>query len=606
MKLHLVPEPQRIRMTGGALHLPDPLPILRTGQHYTPWDRSALMLSNAVRSLLKARAQWVPVNTVRPPAKGAIILHAKSTGPAESYTLSITPGGVRVEGDGAPGLFYGVQTLIQIIRDRGASLPCLFIADRPALAHRGYYLDISRGKVPRMSALKALIDRLAAFKINQFQLYVEHVFEFRFDPEIGRGFGSLTAREVRDLDRYCRQRHIEFVPSLACFGHMGRILSLPKYRALAEVEWPAPDWRRATWPQRLRGATLNPLHPGSKRLLGRMLDEFLPLFSSGLFNMCGDETYDLGKGRNASRAARRGVDRLYLDHVRFLRRLARRHGKRLMFWGDVMLHHPRAIRDIPRDCVVLDWGYSPKTPFEKVGKFLRPGLSAYVCPSVRGYRVVFNDVEEARGNIAGYARAARDLGADGLLNTDWGDMGHFNMLACSYHGLVLGAAMAWNPGGDEGAGFDRAFALQFFGDRTGEVGRLYSKAGSTGISEWPYLISEPRNPAPALAAKARRLVGSIADWRRRFERMKPAAWAQPNDVRELAAACEALRLNARKLILESRRAVPASAWRAFRRDLAAFARRYERVWLARNRPSSLTELQRAFRAAVGRLPGGRP
>jgi hypothetical protein len=531
-------------------------------------------------------------------SRGDVVLRLENHGDQEAYDLVIRPKTIQLVGYGKPGLHYGVQTLIQIFREHGANLPCVTIQDRPAFPHRGFYLDITRGKVPKLSTLKRLVDQLSALKINQLQLYVEHVFDFEFDPDIGAGSDPLTRDEITELDRHCGERFVNLVPSLACFGHMGKVLSLPKNRKLAEIEWPARDWKTATWLQRLHGATIDPQRPASKRLLERMTEDYLPHFSAPFFNMCGDETYDLGR---AARKKPIEVEQLYLDHLVFMRKLAAGHGKRLMFWGDVMLQHRQAIRKIPRDCIALDWGYSPSTCFEKIGEFLRCGLDAYACPSTRGYQVVFNEVEEARGNISGYARTARRLGASGLLTTDWGDLGHFNMLPCSYHGMALGAAMSWNPDSDEGADFDRAFALQFFGDRTGKVHRLYHKAGTTGIAAWPYLISVPGNLSifeEPVVRKTRALRNETAQWAVEFKTMKPACWITRNDLDQLSLACEALQLNAEKIWIEQE--APATEFRRceFAKRLSDFAGRYRNTWLVANKRSSLNELMSAFKKAA--------
>ncbi len=592
MKLHLLPQPQNALLTGGwyALALPlrmDPGPVGR---------QTAERLSQFIQGATKLPCSLAP--------KGNIALDLTSREDDESYKLSIRPRGIRLAGNGDRGLCHGIRTLTQILQQFGSKLPCLDIEDRPAFQNRGIYLDITRGKVPKIETLKRLVDRLSALKINQLQLYVEHVFDFAFDPDIGAGSDPLTARDIRELDRYCREHFVTLVPSLACFGHMGKVLSLPKYRKLAEVEWPARDWKNATWIQRLRGATLNPRLSGSRKLLERMLNDFLPCFSAPLFNMCGDETYDLGRSRAGGNPD--DIARLYLDHLSFIRKLAARHGKRLMFWGDVMLQHRRAIRALPKDCVVLDWGYSPAARFEKIGKFIRCGLDAYACPSTRGYKVVFNEVEEARGNICGYARTAHRLGATGLLTTDWGDMGHFNLLPCSYHGMALGAAMAWNPGANKRDDFDRAFSLQFFGDKSGTAGRLYRKAGTTGLATWPYLIADSEGRLPfdrSAVRKAPRIAAEAAQWASDFRAMKPAAWIEKTDLEQLALACEAIGLNAQRMLIESHERASGSRRREFSKTLNVFSDRYRKAWLAVNRRSSLNELTAAFRKTAAGFSG---
>ncbi|MBN1269597.1 MAG: family 20 glycosylhydrolase [Kiritimatiellae bacterium] len=615
-QFHLLPEPKSVRRLGGALALgAAPRILLET------LDRPLLLAATALAEAMAetgAPASLDRGGRFSRAQKGDVVIRCVPGLGREAYRLAVGPQHVRLEGSDVPGLFYGLQTLSQLVRACGARLPRVVIEDRPAFPHRGYYLDITRGKVPRLGTLKRLANRLAALKINELQLYVEHVFDFRFDPAIAEGVGPITPGEILQLDAYCRDRCIELVPSLACFGHMGRILSLPAYRELAEVEWTAPDWRHATWRDRLRGATLNPRDPRSRKLLRQMTEEFLPLFTADRFNACCDETYDLGRGRSAAVARRRGVDGLYLDHIRFLRSLAQRHGKRLMFWGDVMLQHPRSIRQIPKDCIVLDWGYSPATPFEKAGRFIRCGLDTWVCPSVRGYQVVFNQVEEARANIAGYARAGARLGAKGLLTTDWGDMGHFNMLACALHGMALGAAMAWNPATDEHRYFDRAFSLHVFGDRSGAAAGLFKQLGTTPVASWPLFLADfttaPRDLPSAIAAERAmaRLREALAD----LLTLPPSGWVTRQDLHELVLGCRALLLNAEKaglLHAVSRcRARPGLALRlrlqSYAAELRHFTGHYSRAWLAANKPSSLHELRRAMlhvaRAArhVGQAP----
>ena len=623
MTLHWIPEPQSIRRTGGVARLPAKI-ILALPPDASPNIRRATHdLAAFLRQHLRLRPLLQDLGS--PHGTGfRIELLCASSPDDEAYSLSVQRQLIRVSGHGDPGLFYGIQTLTQLLRQSGTTPPCMTIRDEPAFPHRGFYLDISRGRVPHLSTLKQLIDRLAALKINQLQLYVEHVFDFQFDRSIGAGANPLTANDVQTLDAYCRDRFIQFVPSLACFGHMGKVLSLPAYRGCAEAPWPARDWAHATWLQRLRGATLNPTLPASRRLLSSMLDEFLPLFSSPFFNMCGDETYDLGVSQRAKRRPL-PIPNLYAQLVRFLHDKAASHGKRLMLWGDVLLHYPETIRKLPRDCCVLDWGYSPTTKFEKVKSFLDAGMESLVCPSTRGYRVVFNEVEEARGNIAGYARAAKRCGAAGVLTTDWGDMGHFNMLPCSYHGMALGAAMAWNPRSDEHRGFDAAFSQLFADDPTGCFTLLYTRAGTSGVGEWPSLLRGLRTDAeaPQRAARVKAARSVLQSCTKMATQLRPAGWLTAADISQLRLAVQALELTAARSLIEGAvtakggriDARTAAGLRAHADRLDGFRKHYAAAWLKTCRPSALRELDGAFRhaarharalAASGQLTHGDP
>src|SRR5699024_8016957 len=107
-----------------------------------------------------------------------------------------------------------------IIRQEGAVLPCLEIEDAPEIPNRGYYHDVTRGRIPTLSYLKHLADTLSFYKINQLQLYIEHTYLFEGLSEMWRDDTPLTAADILELDRYCRSLGIDLVPSLSCFGHL--------------------------------------------------------------------------------------------------------------------------------------------------------------------------------------------------------------------------------------------------------------------------------------------------------------------------------------------------------------------------------------------------
>ena len=191
---------------------------------------------------------------------------------SEAFGLFIGPEAVSVEAKGPAGFFHALNSLAEIAARCCDRWPCQRVNDAPDLSVRGLSLDVSRGRVPTLEALFELVDRLAVWRINHLQLYVEHTFDFSFDPAIADGCSPLTTRDIASLDAYCRERFIELVPSLSTFGHMGRILSLPQYRHLAEIEATTP-WEAQSWLERTRGLTLDARNPESRRLLERMLDE---------------------------------------------------------------------------------------------------------------------------------------------------------------------------------------------------------------------------------------------------------------------------------------------------------------------------------------------
>jgi N-acetyl-beta-hexosaminidase len=103
-----------------------------------------------------------------------------SLGP-EAYVLFVSPKEILVAGNSHQGVFYGVQTLRQLIRSNrsGNSIPCLSIIDWPVLKYRGWMDDISRGPIPTVEFLKHEIRTLSEYKLNFLTLYTENVFKLK-------------------------------------------------------------------------------------------------------------------------------------------------------------------------------------------------------------------------------------------------------------------------------------------------------------------------------------------------------------------------------------------------------------------------------------------
>ena len=140
-------------------------------------------------------------------------------------TLTLDPAIARAEGYRLTVAQEGVQTLRQLLQTQGATLPQMVIEDWPDFPARGVMLDISRDNVPTMDTLYDLIDMLASWKVNQFQLYMEHTFAYQQHRQVWQNASPMTAEETLALDAYCRQRNVDLVPNQNSFGHMHRSFS---------------------------------------------------------------------------------------------------------------------------------------------------------------------------------------------------------------------------------------------------------------------------------------------------------------------------------------------------------------------------------------------
>jgi hexosaminidase len=360
----------------------------------------------------------------------------------EGYALTISKTGIEISFRETGGLRAAVATLRQLLREYGRRLPYLRIRDWPDFARRGVMLDISRGRVPKLETLLDLVERLANFKINEFQLYTEHTFAYKKYKSVWQSWGALTGAEIRKLDARCRELGIDLVPNQNSFGHLRYFLEDPRLKKLAEIAQPYEDpsgefVRRPT--------TLAPNHPGTLPFLRGLYDELLPNFSSKLFNIGCDETWDLGRGQSKKLCEQRGKGRVYLDFLKRIHREVSTRNRRMQFWGDIILHHPELIKELPRDVIALNWGYEANHPFEReTKKFAGAKIPIYVCPGTSTWMTMVGKHDNALTNLRAAAKAGKRSGALGYLNTDWGDGGHPQPLAVSWLPFVAGAALSWN------------------------------------------------------------------------------------------------------------------------------------------------------------------
>ena len=347
---------------------------------------------------------------------------------------------------------------------------------------RGYLLDVSRDKVPTLATLKRIVDILERFGYNQFQLYTEHTFAYSRHRAVWKDASPLTAEEIRELDAYCSLKGVELVPNQNSFGHLERWLVHPEYNGLAEL--PQGGAKTPWGTIKKDPTTLCPTDPSALEFLGGLYDELLPNFSSGLFNIGCDETFDLadGRGRSAAAVGEKGAGRVYLEFLEKVAALVRERGKRPMFWGDVILRHPELVPELPKDLIALDWGYEGNHPFmDEARRFRDAGLEFYVCPGTSSWNSLAGRVENMRENMAAAEKAGRIYGAKGFLVTDWGDGGHWQPLAASLPGLVLGGLFATE--GPKAAKMDLEDALNAvmgvpLGGTLLRLGTLYLRGGA--------------------------------------------------------------------------------------------------------------------------------
>lgn len=195
-------------------------------------------------------------NTLRPATgfavpvskdSGEITLELTGSGPSEAYELEISDAGIRITAAGEAGLFYGVQTLIQLfpvdiakatVQSRDWVLPQGKVSDAPDFAYRGSMLDVARHFISKED-VKFYIDQMASMKLNYLHLHLTDDQGWRIEikswpklteiggsSEVGGGKGGFyTQEEYKELVAYAAERYITIVPEIDMPGHTNSALA---------------------------------------------------------------------------------------------------------------------------------------------------------------------------------------------------------------------------------------------------------------------------------------------------------------------------------------------------------------------------------------------
>ncbi|HVM07561.1 MAG TPA: family 20 glycosylhydrolase [Acidimicrobiales bacterium] len=381
--------------------------------------------------------------------------------PPQGYRLIVRDDGTsEIDAADDAGRFYAEQTLRQL----GPSPRPTVIEDWPDVLVRGVMLDVSRDKVPTMTTLFGLVDRLSSLKINHLQLYMEHTFAYDGHDEVWAAASPFTPDEIRDLDAHCKTRYVELSANQNCLGHMERWLKFDRYRPLAI----RPDgWTDARGRTR-QPTTLDPAKPQSLELVRELLGQLLPNFTSPRVNVGLDEPWELADERFGE----------YLDYIRALRAAPELDGREMLMWGDIVAQHPERAKELPDGVTIAEWGYEADHPFDaRAASLAGFGLPFWVCPGTSSWNTVVGRWTNMRDNCTSAARAAVRHGAGGYLVTDWGDNGHLQYLPFSAPGFATAAAMSWCAETNQNLDLEAALSAHVTLDASGEIAAAMHELG---------------------------------------------------------------------------------------------------------------------------------
>ena len=377
----------------------------------------------------------------------------RSGGDAESYSLDVSPTEVSIASHGAAGRFYGFVTLAQLARKTGAvwRIPCVRITDTPALRWRILSDDVSRGPLPTMRYFKERIRTIAAFKMNGYSPYMEHVFVDPHHP-LAAPLDGITPAELRSLAAYAERFHVAFIPEQQTFAHMHGVLRWEENAPLAELP---------------HGYLISPANPAGEAYVRDLIDDELHALPSPppFFHVGSDEPIDLGRGRSKALVGADGEGSVYTKHVVEAAKhvIARSPKTRPMIWDDAIVRHPELFAQLPKQLVFVNWHYGSEPSYMPyIQRIAKGGFEQMVAPGALNWNEIYPDLDRALPNIERFVDEGKLAHVLGLFQTVWHDDGE-TLFEATWYPVLYAAASAWEAGDVGAARFARDFPFAFFG-----------------------------------------------------------------------------------------------------------------------------------------------
>ena len=420
----------------------------------------------------------------------------------QACRLVLTQNRVRIIGNAPPGLFYGVQTFLQLLEWRGSSLkfPEGEIQDWPDLQLRIIYWDDAH-HLEHLDVLKAALRQAAFFKINGFALKLEGHFQFRSAPPIVEPY-ALTPAELQELTDYALRQHIQFIPYLDAPAHDSFILKHPAYASLRA--FPNCNYEFCV------------VNPQTYGLLFGLFQDLLDANRGGkYFVLSTDEPYYVGlaQGPGCDEAARArelgSASKLLAEFISRSAAYLHERGRTVLFWGEYPLK-PEDIGALPSYLVSSE---TAGPEFDPV--FKARGIRQLIFTSTQGEEPVFPDYcplpladrlhprsgAEEPGRVAEIFRAVSSPEARqradlmGAFVAGWADAGlHPETF---WLGYATGLAAAWHPDSSGPDELMNTFYRLFYGADLPGMPRLYqlmSRQARFWDDSWETAPSHARTP----------------------------------------------------------------------------------------------------------------
>ncbi|MBL0745287.1 glycoside hydrolase family 20 zincin-like fold domain-containing protein [Chryseolinea lacunae] len=378
----------------------------------------------------------------------------------EGYVLEISGGQATILGRQNVGLFYGLQTLGQLLedaRDQQLEIPACRITDYPEIAYRAIHLDMKH-HLEAGHYYYSIIDRLASIKVNAIIIEFEDKLRYRKAPLVGAA-NAISIEEFAAISQYAHERHVEISPLVQGLGHASFILKHEAYAKLRDD--PASDW------------VFDPLNPETYDVQFALYEDAMKATPYGKYlHVGGDEVGSLGKSERNKQSGMKPLE-LQMLWLKKVTDFAVAHNRIPIFWDDMVFKLAdlyettydasipveqvnarwqnnqslleKNIALFPKTCVYMRWNYDdPTLPGNQraIDWYNAHALKAMAATSAQPIYPMLPRNQSNFKPIKDYCRLTSEKKMAGILCTAWDDCAvHFETI---WRGLYDFGLFSWN------------------------------------------------------------------------------------------------------------------------------------------------------------------
>jgi len=398
----------------------------------------------------------------------------------EGYKLVIKDKQVTITSRGEAGLFYGCQTVQQLLEDahdQQIDIPACQITDYPGLPYRAIHLDLRFHQNPG-NYYYDLIDRLARIKVNAIIVELEDKLRYKRAPLVGSD-NSISIEEFAAISRYAHERNIDISPLVQGLGHAGHILKHGEYKQLRDD--PESDW------------AFDPLNPETYKIQFALYQDAMEATPYGKYlHVGGDEVYNLGRSELAKKSGMKPVE-LQLYWLNKVTAFINQQGRKPMCWDDMFFNlsgvygtmrnnwaglSDEKIENIwkenqykldsqvgkfPKDCIYMRWTYwntkvlgnrkAIDWMLSKDLKVMGATAAQDMSPLLPRNNSIFKPIKD-------FCDIATEKKMDGILCTMWDDSSY--SFETFWRGIFNFASSSWNNEDIKADTFNAKFRHRFY------------------------------------------------------------------------------------------------------------------------------------------------